>query len=147
LLALALTAWVVLQPRSRKSELAGRPPETVSPDPSEQPVVPDQQPGAVSDTAKKASQSTPSLLSANAQSEKGDVERQKDQILIAKNLAMPRVIGMLDRTPSIAVRGNRAPSETFNLISPFTTAISTDRPTFIWTPLSGATSYTISVFD
>lgn len=67
--------------------------------------------------------------------------------LLAKDLIMPPAIEILDRTPSMAVRGNQASIQSFTIVRPFTTVISTDRPTFYWTALSGATSYTVSVFD
>lgn len=67
--------------------------------------------------------------------------------LIARNLTMPPAIEMLDRTPSIAVRGNQSSIQSFTIVSPFTTLVKNDRPTFRWTELSGATSYTVSVFD
>src|SRR6185436_3074596 len=35
----------------------------------------------------------------------------------------------------------------FKIIGPFATLVKTDHPTFRWTELSGATSYTVSVFD
>ena len=60
---------------------------------------------------------------------------------------MPPAIEMLDRTPAIAIRGNRASIESFTIVRPFTTLINNDRPTFSWTTLNGATSYTVSVYD
>lgn len=149
--ALALIAWAVLQSKSEKSQLAGaRPPETVSPDPTlHQPTVPVQPgPGVGSDIDHKIDVALPGQLPANSQ-EHG-AGRQEDEIeraLIAKNLAMPPAIEMLDRTPAIAVRGNRASIQSFTIVRPFTTLINNDRPTFCWTALSGDTSYTVSVYD
>jgi hypothetical protein len=60
---------------------------------------------------------------------------------------VPPAIAMLDRTPAIAVRGNRTSAQSFSIVRPFATLIKNDRPTFRWTELSGATSYTVSVFD
>jgi len=60
---------------------------------------------------------------------------------------MPPDIEMLDRTPSIAVRGNQASTQSFKIVRPFATAIDVDRPTFSWTALDGATNYTVSIFD
>jgi hypothetical protein len=147
LLALALIGWGLLQPKSEKSQLAGaRPPETVFPDPSQPLTVPVQPaPSAGSDIGEKADESTPSQVL-----EKSEGRRQEDDFeraLIAKNLTMPPTIEMLDRTPSISVRGNRAASQSFSIIRPFTTVISNDRPTFSWTALNGATSYAVSVYD
>ena len=149
LFALALIGWAVLQSKSEKSQLAGaRPKETVSPDSPSQPTVPVQPaPGAGSDIGKKLDESN---VTTGTHSEKGEVRRQEDtteRVLIASDLEMPPAIEMLDRTPSIAVRGNQASVQSFAIVRPFATAISNDRPTFCWTALSGATSYTVSVYD
>lgn len=149
LFALALIAWAVLQPKSEKSQLAGaQPPEKVSPDPSQQPTMPVQPaPGAGNDTDHKTDGAAPAQMTTNPQ-KNGD--RHQDGIeraLIAKNLALPPAIEMLDRTPAIAVRGNRASIQSFTIVRPFTTLINNDRPTFCWTALNGATSYTVSVYD
>jgi hypothetical protein len=85
-----------------------------------------------------------------ANSQEHGTGRQQDEIeraLLAKNLTMPPAIEMLDRTPAIAIRGNRASIQSFAIARPFTTLINNDRPTFSWTTLSGATSYTVSVYD
>jgi len=67
--------------------------------------------------------------------------------LLAGNLEMPPAIERLDRSPSEAIRGNRGSVESFSIVAPFCTVIETDRPTFRWTPLSGATSYEVSIYD
>jgi len=150
LLGLALFLWALLQPNSKNSQLAGTPPpETVSPDPPRQPAAP-VQPAPASDIGKKVDESTPDHGSTGARSAKGEVRRQEDEVdraLIAKNLTMPLAIEMLDRTPAIAVRGNPSFNPSFKIIRPFATLVKNDRPTFRWTELSGATSYTVSVFD
>jgi hypothetical protein len=149
LLGLALFVWVLLQSTSEKSQLAGTPrPETRSPDPHQPapPVLPELGSGDPHDVDKPM----PERLTATTSSEKhgvGHQEEEVDRALIAKNLVMPIAIAELDRTPSIAVRGNQALIQSFAIIHPFATAISNDRPTFSWTELSGATSYTVSVFD
>ena len=151
LLGLALILWAVLQPRSEKPQLAGvPPPETSSPDPSpHQPLVPVQSGlGLGSDIDHKIDGAAPGQMTANSQ--KNGAGHQEDEIeraLIAKNLAMPPAIEMLDRTPAIAIRGNRASAQSFSIVRPFTTVINNDLPTFSWTTLSGATSYTVSVYD
>jgi hypothetical protein len=150
LLGLALFMWALLQPTSEKPQLAGAPsPETVSPDPPRQPIVP-VQPAPGSDIGKKVDESTPDHGSTGGRSAKGEVRRQQDELdrdLIAKNLTMPLAIEMLDRTPSIAIRGNQTSVQSFAIVRPFATAISNDRPRFSWTALNGATSYRVSVFD
>jgi hypothetical protein len=153
LFALALIAWTVLQSKSQKSQLAGaRQPETVSPDPSaHQPTVPVQPaPGLGSDNRHNVNKTMPGQLAATPHAEQQGVVRQEDEIeraLIAKNLVMPIGIEMLDRTPSIAIRGNQASVQSFAIVHPFATAISNDRPRFSWTALNEAMSYRVSVFD
>jgi hypothetical protein len=105
-------------------------------------------PGAGNDIDHKINEAAPAQLTANPQ-KNGD-GHQKDGIeraLIAKNLAMPPAIEMLDRTPAIVVRGNRASIQSFTIVRPLTTLINNDRPTFCWTALNGATSYMVSVYD
>ena len=152
LFALALIAWAVLQPKSEKSQLAGaQPPETISPDPSQQPTVPGPRaPRTGANIGKKLDESMPGHVPASVHSDKRKARRQEDEFeraLIAKNLTMPPAIEMLDRTPAIAVRGNPSYDPSFKIIRPFATLIKNDRPVFSWIALSGATSYTVSVFD
>ncbi|MEK6289267.1 MAG: hypothetical protein AABO57_26445 [Acidobacteriota bacterium] len=151
LLGLALIIWAVLQPRSEKPQLAGvPPPETRSTDPSPHPTpMPIQPgPGVGSDIDHKIDEAAPWQTAANSHEHGGG--RQEDEIeraLLAKNLTMPPAIEMLDRTPAIAIRGNRASIQSFTIARPFTTLINNDRPTFSWTTLNGATSYKVSVYD
>ncbi len=147
-----LIGWAVLQTRSEKSQLTGaRPNDTVSQDSPSQPTVPVQPaPGAGSDIGKKFDEPTTDHSSTVGHSGGGEVRRHEDKterVLIASDLEMPPAIEMLDRTPSIAVRGNRASAQSFAMVRPFATAISYDRPIFSWTALNGATSYKVSVFD
>jgi hypothetical protein len=152
-IALVLTVWVLIQLRPASPQLADVPPaETVSPDPSpRQPTAPVQiGPGVGSDTRHRTDTSMSNRMAANSNSEKGEVNRHEEameRLLIARDLVMPPAIEMLDRTPSIAVRGNHASIQSFTIVRPFTTVISNDCPTFSWTALNGATSYTVSVFD
>jgi hypothetical protein len=151
LFALALIAWAVLQSKSEKSQLAGaRPPETSSPDSTPHqttaPVQPG--PGVGSDIDHRIDGAAPEQMAANSPEHgAGGQEDEIERTLIAKNLTMPPAIEMLDRTPAIAVRGNRTSLQSFSVVSPFATIVGTDRPTFRWTALSGATSYTVSVYD
>jgi hypothetical protein len=66
--------------------------------------------------------------------------------LVSKDLVMPPVIEMFDRSPVVA-RGNEIRSESFAALRPLSTVISEDQPTFRWTACRGATSYTVSVYD
>ncbi|MGA9772992.1 MAG: hypothetical protein WBV94_28435 [Blastocatellia bacterium] len=76
----------------------------------------------------------------------GDVRQESEASLIAENLVMPSVIKVFDRS-SIMLRGDDSKSESFSVTSPYSTVISSDRPTFRWTALSGASSYVVSVYD
>ncbi|MEK6299739.1 MAG: zf-HC2 domain-containing protein [Acidobacteriota bacterium] len=46
-----------------------------------------------------------------------------------------------------SLMGSRGEGLAFGLIGPLGTVVKTDRPTFRWRPLSGATSYLITVYD
>ena len=144
-IALMLTLWVLIQPKAAGPQLADAP-ETVSPDSApQQPTV-----HVGPRTSHGVDGPVSNQVAANANSEKREVKRQGDateRVLIARDLIMPPAIEMLDRTPSMAVRGNQASIQSFVIVHPFTTVISSDRPTFSWTALNGVTSYTVSVFD
>lgn len=73
-------------------------------------------------------------------------QQESEAVLIARELVMPLVIETFDRSPA-ALRSDSKHLESFNVISPYSTLISEDRPTFRWTALGGAASYTVSVFD
>jgi hypothetical protein len=59
---------------------------------------------------------------------------------------MPPVIERFDRS-SVVLRGDDNKIESFNIIGPYSTVIGDDQPTFRWTNLPGAASYTVSVYD
>lgn len=148
----ALIVWAVLHTRPDKNQLAEDvPSETI---PSE--TVPEQ--AAPPTTAPAGAAGTDRLAENSAGEEKqlapnhytgqgGQQSYEDESALIAKDLRMPPVIEVLDRTPSIAVRGNHASIQSFTIVRPFTTVISNARPTLSWTVLNGATSYTVSVYD
>lgn len=72
--------------------------------------------------------------------------RETETTLIAQDLVMPHVIERFDRS-SVVLRGDDNKIESFNIIGPYSTVIGDDQPTFRWTVLAGATSYTVSVYD
>jgi anti-sigma factor RsiW len=63
--------------------------------------------------------------------------------------------GRLDRSPALAdlprapdsLRGVGAGDETFPLLEPFGVVTESDRPTFRWRALAGASGYTVTVYD
>jgi hypothetical protein len=152
-IASVLTLWVLLQPKPASPQVAdSSPEETVSPDESRQQPIPPVQmgPGAGSNTGHGVDGSISNRMDANAKSEIREGKSQQDameRVLIARNLVMPPAIEMLDRTPSITVRGTQASIQFFTIVRPFATVVGNDRPTFCWTALDGATSYIVSVFD
>lgn len=147
----ALVLWGVLQSGPEKTQVAqekrsGTIPSNNVPDRATAPTTAPL--GTGSDRSVESSAHQQIAIARN--SDTGEVGRRKDQdelALIAKDLTMPPAIEVLDRTPSMAVRGNQTSVQSFTIVRPFTTAISDDRPTFSWTTLDGATSYTVSVFD
>jgi hypothetical protein len=142
-IVVALTLWVVLRPAPQSPTVAEAPPQEA---PSKEPLPEHSPPNPpLSDNAP----SIPPRVAAS-KPEKREIERQPHETetaLIAKSLTMPPSVERLDRTPAVAIRGNRPSVESFSIISPFATLIVSDRPTFRWTPLSGAESYKVSLFD
>ena len=66
--------------------------------------------------------------------------------LLAADLRMPDVIDIFDRS-QVVLRGDGDKGVSFTITGPYSTVISDDRPTFRWTSLSGASHYTVSVYD
>lgn len=152
-IASMLTLWVLIQPKSASPQVAdSSSEETVSPDPLVEQSTASVRTGvgATSDTSQGVDSSMSTPKSVNTNSEEREVKRQQDAMereLIARDLVMPPAIEMLDRTPSITVRGTQASIQFFTIVHPFATVVGDDCPTFSWTALDGATSYTVSVFD
>ena len=67
-------------------------------------------------------------------------------VLTTKTLSKPEVLDKLT-APSITLLDPTARENTFGLLGPSGTVIATDHPNLRWQALSGATSYTVSVFD
>ena len=67
-------------------------------------------------------------------------------VLANETLSKPEVLDKLT-APSITLMDPTARENTFGLLGPSGTVIATDRPSLRWQALTGATSYTVSVFD
>lgn len=67
-------------------------------------------------------------------------------VLTQKTLSKPEVLDKLT-APSITLLDPTARENTFGLLGPSGTVIETDHPNLRWQALTGATSYTVSVFD
>jgi hypothetical protein len=68
------------------------------------------------------------------------------QALASAGLPKPQVLSELSGPP-IKFMGQTGPAPPFVLISPVDTVVGDDQPTLRWEALSGATSYTVAVFD
>lgn len=148
---LTLVLWAVLRAGPDRPEVAkDLPSETVPSEKiPERVTAPPPTPGKI-DTGRSGDSSVQRQTGVARNRDNDESGRRTDwdeSALIAKNLTMPPAIEMLDRTPSMAVRGNQASIQSFKIVGPFATAITDDRPTFSWTGLGGATSYVVSVFD
>ncbi len=95
---------------------------------------------------RRTSPQAPVIQASADRTNNGIAQRDAEASLIAENLVMPAVIEMFDRAP-VVLRGDGNKSESFRITSPYSTVISDDQPTFRWTPLTGASSYTVSVYD
>jgi hypothetical protein len=145
-IALALLMWIALQPKHSESGIADIPvPETAAPTPSPEPA-PVFQPDAGRTSPKVAQhQSGPSTHSAKARV--GDRPDDIENALIARDLVMPATIEVFYKSPNLTVRGSTTHIESFSIIGPFSTVITDEQPTFTWSALPGAVSYTVSLYD
>jgi hypothetical protein len=166
LLISAAAVWSVLRPKTPGREATVSEPSrkddslVVSAPPGTQAAVTARpaQPGS-SDTNKRQEQiSNPSRNGRQSRSLPSDAaisqakrkevrSRQEVEIALpAGDLVLPPVIEVFDRSP-VVLRGDDNKGDSFNVISPYSTVIGVDQPTFRWTALSGASSYTVSVYD
>jgi len=76
----------------------------------------------------------------------GPVREAVRQALSAKGLKKPEALKELS-APRIMLLGQASDSAPFALLAPIGVVSLSDRPAFSWQPLSGATNYTVSVFD
>ena len=148
----ALVVWAVLHTRPDKNQLAEDVPSKTIPSENvpEQAALPPPAPAGAAGPDRLAENLAlqKKHVAPNSDTGRGGQQADEDESrLIAKDLRMPAAIEVLDRTPSIAVRGNHASIQSFTIVGPFTTMMSNARPTFSWTVLNGATSYTVSVYD
>ena len=150
-IGVALIFWAVLHRGSEKAQVAQDvPPETIPFRNVEEPATPSPPGPGVTGTERSIQNRVRPMISAAPPHPEGQDRQSTVEIetaLIAKALTMPPDIEMLDRTPSISVRGNHASTQSFKIVRPFATVIDDDRPTFSWTGLDGATNYTVSIFD
>jgi hypothetical protein len=146
-IGLALVLWAVLHAGPEKVQVAeDLPSETIPSESFPERAAPPPSPSESTGRDLSVDNSAQLQIGVARNSDNRDVGHD-ESALIAKNLTMPRAIAELDRTPSIAVRGNQASVQFFRIVRPFATVIGNDRPTFSWTALNGASSYKVSVFD
>lgn len=146
----AITLWAVLGPTRPTAEVAEVPPQEAAPSKGPSSEQPPPTPAAGSKNDPSTGWLAARKMAGLPKRGEHQPELRRDELeaaLIAKELAMPSSIERLDRTPAVVIRGNRVPTESFSIISPFATLVGTDRPTFRWTALTGAESYRVSVFD
>ena len=66
--------------------------------------------------------------------------------LLKKGVKAPRWLSELKGKPTILLNGSNVPVA-FDLIGPVGKVVETNRPTFRWHPLEGASGYAVAVFD
>lgn len=146
----AITLWTVLGPTRQTPEVAEVPPQEAAPskEPSSEEPAATRAPESGSDPSTvRLAPPKIGTIPKPGERQPGRRSDEMEEALIARDLVMPASIERLDRTPAVVIRGNRVPSESFSIISPFATLVATDRPTFRWTALEGVESYRVSVFD
>ncbi|MCI0392095.1 MAG: zf-HC2 domain-containing protein [Acidobacteria bacterium] len=67
--------------------------------------------------------------------------------LSSKRLEKPSLLAGLGRPDSLSMRGGDKQGNKFSVINPVGIVILSDRPTFRWSPLEGATGYIVEVYD
>jgi hypothetical protein len=162
LLISAAAVWSVLRPKTTEREATvlgpSRKDDSFPSDTRAEVTTQPAQPGS-SGTNKKQGQifhprrkggesrPLPSDISISQAKRKEVRSRQEIEVaLLAGDLVIPPVIEVFDSSP-VVLRGDSDKGVSFNITGPYSTVISDDRPTFRWTPLSGASSYTVSVYD
>jgi hypothetical protein len=150
-IGIALVLWAVLNTGPKETDVAQDVPSETIPSQNvpEQatPPLPAPRSTAIDRPANSSSGKHTGGARNSDNREAGRRPYRDESVLLARELTIPPAIEMLDRTPAIAIRGNRASIQSFTIVRPFTTLINNDRPTFSWTTLNGATSYTVSVYD
>jgi hypothetical protein len=68
------------------------------------------------------------------------------EAVTAGRATLPATIAALAGQREVTM-GPAAPAATFRVVAPLATAVATDRPTFRWEPVAGATEYTITIVD
>lgn len=149
--SLALILWAVVEHKMQEQPVAKGPVEKVSPRPtsSTETTPPNSSaPDANGATDHKAEGvAIGSTVPSHSNKARVDDRNEIEATLIARELVMPSSIERLDRTPPVVIRGNHPAVESFSIIEPYATLLATERPTFRWTSLIGAQSYTVSVYD
>ena len=152
-ISFALILWAALQLKRHEPTVAIDPAsEESSPSPlSAQEMTPPKssERGPFSDPDPQKARGPKGQLASPPHDNLGAAERRGDieTALLARDLVMPAAIESFDKSPAVAVRGTAPHVESFAVIAPFSTLISDERPTFTWTALAGAATYTVSVYD
>jgi hypothetical protein len=76
-----------------------------------------------------------------------DLRRVLEMALTTKRLERPKVLAALSAGSGRFRSGDAGHVETFSLLGPAGIVTESDRPTFRWRPLVGASSYIVTVFD
>jgi hypothetical protein len=75
-----------------------------------------------------------------------DLQGRVREAVTAGRANVPPWMAALAGQPEVTM-GPPAPAAAFRVVSPLATAVATDRPTFRWEPLAGATEYTVTIAD
>jgi hypothetical protein len=73
-------------------------------------------------------------------------QRMVKESLISQQLERSSLLAGLNRPESL-LKGGSDPSEKFSVIEPVGKVLQSNRPSFVWTRLAGATGYVVEVYD
>ena len=128
-----------VRPPTQPEKKSGDSQRTTSPHPSPQIIV------AIKDGDRLVSLDSRGQISGVAGGAPG-VQRLVAAALLSQRLEKPPALDRLIRAPSTQL-DSPGESSSFALERPVGTVVESERPTFIWKPLTGASGYVVNVFD
>ena len=149
-LLLGIIAWLVWRaPNERQPQIAEVPTPVAQPSPSSEPVTPQPQPVTVVAQLNDGGR----VLTLDQEGKLSGADDLPDAYknLVTKALSTQRIekspqLQGLTRPPSSLMSGDNQKDQ-FSVLQPAGDVLLTDKPTFRWSTLDGATGYVVEVYD